>query len=146
MLIRPMLVSDIENIAYVERECFKDCWSVDLIRAMYQNSYDFVELAEDGGKIAAYANLRILGDEAELMRIAVLKDRRQEGISKLLIKRIFRIGIEKEASIIRLEVRSENFPAISLYKKFRFIQNGIRKSYYSNPTEDAILMEKYLKN
>ena len=146
MLIRPMLVSDIENIAYVERECFKDCWSVDLIRAMYQNSYDFVELAEDGGKIAAYANLRILGDEAELMRIAVLKDRRQEGISKLLIKRIFRIGIEKEALIIRLEVRSENFPAISLYKKFGFIQNGIRKSYYSNPTEDAILMEKYLKN
>ena len=113
---------------------------------MYKNSYDFIEMAQESTKTIGYANIRILDPEAELMRLAVLKERRNEGTAQLLLNKILLICKCKGVSVVRLEVRRDNEPATALYKKFGFVQNGIRKDYYSHPTEDAILMEKILNN
>lgn len=141
-----MLAEDIKDIAYIEKECFKEPWSEKMIEEMYKNSYDFIEMAQECTKTIGYANIRILDPEAELMRLAVLKERRNEGTAQLLLNKILLICKCKGVSVVRLEVRRDNEPATALYKKFGFVQNGIRKDYYSHPTEDAILMEKILNN
>ena len=80
---------------------------------------------------------------ADIIDVAVHNDFRRQGIGeKLLIEMLYEC---KKQSVfeVNLEVRKSNAPAIRLYKKLGFVENGIRKKYYQN-TEDALLMQKLL--
>ena len=90
-------------------------------------------------KLAGFALLRCF-DDAELIRIAVDTKQRRHGIGERLLDNLLQEARTREIHNIFLEVRSSNVPAIRLYEKAGFINAGIRKGYYSNPTEDAIIM------
>ena len=76
----------------------------------------------------------------ELYKIAVLPELRQKGLGSEIMEHLKRIARSSEEKRIILEVRESNAPAIALYDKFGFTVDGVRKNYYKNPTENAILM------
>ena len=90
--------------------------------------------------VIGYANFRFLAGEGELMRIAVLPEHRGCGESKKLMDRLEISAKEKEAPDLTLEVRAGNTPAINLYKSYGFQAEAVRKNYYQNPVEDALIM------
>lgn len=141
MWIRPMLKSDIKGIYNIEKSCFTDAWSIQTITDMYGAVYDKVAIAEDNNELIAYIDWRQNEFEAELLRIAVLKEYRGRGVSKRLMEYMLTaVGEACKDKKVFLEVRKNNNIARELYNKYGFEEIGIRKAYYSNPTDDAILM------
>ena len=84
-------------------------------------------------------------DYAEIMNIVVRKKYRRNGIGEKLLQELINLSMKKNLENIELEVNSNNKPAINLYKKFGFKEVGLRKKYYNN-VDDAILMQKNIKN
>ena len=96
--------------------------------------------------VCGFAVARVIADEWEVENVVVASDSQQKGIGGLLLRDLIERAQRHRATRILLEVRESNVPAIALYKKHGFLQDGIRQSYYSNPTEDAILFSLSLKN
>ena len=90
--------------------------------------------------ILGFAGIWFMADEAHLANIAVREANRQQGIGELLLISIIKLAIERSARFITLEVRSTNKAAQSLYEKYGFVEVGIRRAYYTDNREDAVLM------
>jgi ribosomal-protein-alanine N-acetyltransferase len=99
---------------------------------------------ENDGLILGYLFYSIALDEMELLTIAVDEKFRRKGYAKKLIEEMLRRAHEKKARSIFLEVRVSNSGAQALYKSFGFLPAGIRKGYYKDNGEDAIVMKKVL--
>lgn len=138
MWIRPAQNKDMEVIGELEKACLPpgDVWSEALISNMFSNSYDKIYVLEDEDEIRGYINTRDMGGDVDLMSICVSPTYRRRGYASLLMERILTDPYKQ----IILEVRESNEPAISLYEKFGFEKYARRAEYYSNPTEDAIIM------
>ena len=95
-------------------------------------------------KVAGFLILSTVLDEAEILEVAVLENLRRCGLGSELMDEIFGWCAKNEISKIFLEVRESNFPARTYYKKFGFVENGLRKNYYREPVENAVLMSKEL--
>lgn len=78
--------------------------------------------------------------EADIYLVAVVKEHQQKGIAQQLFKKLIEQAQERKLEKIFLEVRASNNPAYQLYRKLGFQEIGRRKNYYSQPTEDAIMM------
>lgn len=131
---------DIPKIAEIERLCFTTPWSEEAFASQLTSNPVFKALIVDGD-IAGYAiiDTQIL-PESELFNIAVSPEYRGKGLSKLLMDSALEDARKRGAETVLLEVRASNAAAIALYEKYGFVQNGVRKGYYSCPKEDAILM------
>ena len=86
----------------------------------------------------------VILDEAHITNVAVLPEYRKQGIGEKMMREILRIAKEHGAVAMTLEVRPSNAPALALYHKFGFVSEGIRKQYYEDNGEDAIIM--WLRN
>lgn len=127
----------LDIILNIEKECFSDAWSKDNIELMLNSDFDKILIVDK----SAYINYRIMYEEAELMRIAVLKNSRNKSYaSTLMFKMIEDLKAENIKRCL-LEVRASNKAAISLYEKYDFKIIGKRKEYYTNPIEDAFIMQ-----
>ena len=92
--------------------------------------------------VQGFVILRRMGDEAELLQIAVDKAMRRLGLADKLMLAALRYSLENELGSIFLEVRSSNEAAIALYKKHGFKPVSSRKDYYIDPVEDAVVMKR----
>ena len=101
-------------------------------------------VAEQGGCVVGFVCFRMLGEEAELLNLAVLPSFRGQGIGAFLVKQTLLEVAEKGAGRIFLEVRDANFPALRLYERLGFEQVGQRPGYYANPPADALLLQRRL--
>ena len=139
--ILPATAVHLPQIAALERICFPaDPWSEDLFRAALDDPRTAVVLAEEeDGSVLGYAVLSAVLDEGSLDNIAVAPASRRRGVADALLSALTGFG-RKYLSVLLLEVRASNAPAIALYKKHGFVPVGRRKNYYSAPREDAILM------
>ena len=99
--------------------------------------------SEKDGIVAGYCALRVLADEGEIQRIAVLPSWRRHGIAKSLMEAMIQVSKEKGAVQMSLEVRESNTGARKLYENYGFIQEAVRKNYYENPVENACIMWKH---
>ena len=79
-------------------------------------------------------------DEGDITNVSVKKDRQNHGIGKLLVQELIRKTEEMGVSRLFLEVRESNERAIHVYEKAGFVKNGLRKNYYEDPAEHAVLM------
>lgn len=140
-MIRRFKSGDEKYIALIERECFSSPWSENAVLESCANKTTYL-IAEEDGRVVGYAGLQIILDEGYVTNIAVTKDFRGKGIGKSLVVALSGLAYEKGLAFISLEVRQSNLPAISLYKKCGFSGVGIRKNFYSAPTEDAIILTK----
>ena len=140
--IRQMKVEDAAAIAEMEHQTFSDAWSEKAILDTLRNPKTICLVAEKIGKIVGYCIVYTADDEADIARIAVLKESRRFGIASELIHALDVICWENQIQIIMLDVRVSNEDARAFYEKHGFTQDGIRENYYKSPMEDAILMSR----
>ena len=140
--IRQMKVEDAAAIAEMEHQTFSDAWSEKAILDTLRNPKTICLVAEKIGKIVGYCIVYTADDEADIARIAVLKESRRFGVASELIHALDVICWEDQIQIIMLDVRVSNDDARAFYEKHGFTQDGIRENYYKNPIEDAILMSR----
>lgn len=94
----------------------------------------------NGHNILGYAAMWLMVDEAHITSIAVRETHRRRGIGELLLTSIIDLATELEAQIVTLEVRTSNLSAQALYEKYGFSRVGLRRGYYSDDGEDALIM------
>jgi len=144
--IRYMEIDDIERVAAIDREIFPDSWSeTGLFSYLIRNDTVFL-VAEDGDGIAGYCGCQCAADEADIITVAVMSGKRRAGIGRELLYELICLAKAHGAANIYLEVRTGNEPAKALYRDFGFTELGIRKGYYSDPTEDAVTMKYEIKH
>jgi ribosomal-protein-alanine N-acetyltransferase len=90
--------------------------------------------------IVGFSGIWMIADEAHLTNIAVRQQYRGKGLGELLVIATVDLALEFEASFMTLEVRASNLAAQSLYQKYGFTQMGVRRGYYLDNREDAIIM------
>jgi ribosomal-protein-alanine N-acetyltransferase len=90
--------------------------------------------------IIGFSGIWMIADEAHLTNIAVREQYRGKGLGELLVIATIDLAIEHKASFMTLEVRASNLVAQSLYQKYGFTQMGVRRGYYLDNREDAIIM------
>lgn len=140
MEIRRTHPNDIDMIADAEEQIFSDPWtSSDILKEISREGSMCYSALKDG-KIIAYIIGRVIPPEGEIYRIATLPDHRGRGVAWRLMD--FAVKTERGLGLenLFLEVRKNNTPARSFYKSYGFTEIGIRKNYYKNPTDDAVVM------
>lgn len=141
-MIRRMESLDLEQVAELEKVCFSESWSYGLLEAGVHSPYDVYYVYEQDGRILGYCNLRLLAGEGEVQRIAVLPEYRRLGLARKMMEAMVDYARENMAVSISLEVRESNLPARKLYETYGFTAEAVRRGYYHNPFEDAVIMWK----
>lgn len=142
-MIKKMTINDvdyIEQIFNLEKDIFKNSAfskesTENLVKA--DNSFIYAYLVDE--KVCGYLMVLDSIDVYEILAIATVEEYRNKGIAQELLDKI-------KTKDIFLEVRKSNEKAINFYKKNNFKQISIRKGYYSDPTEDAIIMKMEVNN
>ncbi len=127
-------------VAEIEKLCFSTPWSEATISSEIKSGFSDFFGAFSEEKLAGYIGGRTVAGETEIFNVAVSPEFRRKGIAKALIGKFIETVRKKETQVIFLEVRASNLPAIALYEKNGFVFCGLRKNYYTNPTENALLM------
>lgn len=139
-----LTIKDIDEILNINRLSFKTPWSREsLIKELDDNSFARYVVAKKDGLVLGYGGLWIIVDEAHVTNIAVHPEYRGIGIGNMLMDAMIDICRLELVVGITLEVRASNVAAQNLYKKFGFIQEGIRKGYYEDNHEDALILWKH---
>lgn len=139
-----MTDKDVMSVYELERECFSVPWSIKSISEELQNANARFLLAEINGETVGYVGSYFVSGEVYITNVAVKNKYRRKGVAVGLLSELIDLAIEAESEFVSLEVRCSNTPAISLYGKLGFGKIGIRKNFYENPREDALIMTKYL--
>ncbi|MBI4464368.1 MAG: ribosomal protein S18-alanine N-acetyltransferase [Acidobacteria bacterium] len=103
-------------------------------------------VAEEQEQLAGFVCFRVLGNEAELLNLAVLPGARRQGVGSRLLEAALDKAAEAGATKMFLEVRDTNGEALRLYERWGFRRCGRRVGYYTNPPADALLLVRYLKS
>lgn len=141
--IRQMKEKDVEQVEQLEKQCFSVPWSENILKDGLNSRFDTYLVWEKDGIIAGYCALRVLADEGEIQRIAVLPSWRRHGIAKSLMEAMIQVSKDKGAVQMSLEVRESNTGARKLYENYGFVQETVRKNYYEDPVENACIMWKH---
>ncbi|CAM3623710.1 ribosomal protein S18-alanine N-acetyltransferase [Marinicrinis lubricantis] len=139
--IRKMKLEDIPVICEIEQECFTAPWSAEAFHhELIQNHFAHYYILEVNGAIAGYGGMWIIMDEAHVTNIAVRGKYRGKGCGELLLRKLQQSAVALGSVRMTLEVRVSNEVAQNLYRKLGFREAGIRKNYYSDNQEDALIM------
>ena len=142
MRILQMTADHVSQVAGLEKICFSDPWSEKSVASELTNPLSLWLVALEGERVAGYVGSQSVMGESDMMNVAVHPDFRRQGVGELLVKELIAALAQKENTCLTLEVRASNSPAISLYEKLGFAQVGLRKNYYRNPKEDALILRK----
>ena len=134
--------SHVAQVAALEKICFSDPWSENSVASELKNPLSCWLVAEEDGKIAGYVGSQTVIDESDMMNVAVHPNHRRKGIAEALVAELVGALKKRESHCLTLEVRASNEPAKALYEKLGFTQVGLRKNYYRNPKEDALILRK----
>lgn len=145
IIIRPMTIDDVDEVYVVEEDCFVDPWSKESIRKELKNNLARYLVAQLDDKIVGYVGVWFVVDEGHITNVAVHSDYRGKKVGDKLVKQMVELCKENNIVAMTLEVRASNIVAQNLYKKYGFKMGGIRKEYYSDNKEDAIIMWNQLK-
>lgn len=143
-IFRKMIEQDVESIAKLEQDIFADAWTAQGIYETFCQQQAFVTVAEEDGQVVGYCILYYVMDEGEIARIAVDKKMRRQGLGNGLLNYTFACCREKQISRILLDVRETNESARRFYQTHGFEEDGIRKNFYEQPKENAVLMSRDL--
>lgn len=145
---------DIPKVKQIEIESGLSPWTETDYSLEIKRKESLFFVAEDKRRVVGFIVARLimnydyclLPNEIEIYNIAVTKDFRRKNIASALLKEVLRIGFEKGFVKSFLEVRKSNVRAQNFYKKHSFKISGERKSFYTNPQEDAVLMSRFIKS
>lgn len=140
-----MSLEDIDQVCEIENLSFKTPWSRESFEEeLSRNNLARYIVAKAGGKVVAYGGMWIVLDEAHITNIAVHPEYRGRGLGEKVTRELLKTAEESGAVRVTLEVRASNDIARKLYNKLGFADNGVRKGYYADTGDDAIIMWKEL--
>lgn len=139
--IEKMNESHLDDVAEIENVCFSHPWSRTDLEAQLSIDTSHFIVASLNGRAVGYMGLQIFSGEGYVTNVAVLPEYRRRGIAEALIA----AQMKNDMRFITLEVRKSNAAAIALYEKSGFENVGIRPKFYTDPTEDAVIMTKYFE-
>ena len=140
-LIRRMTIDDVPQVHAIEQATFPLPWSLaDFTYEMTSNPVARYVVAEQEGVLLGFAGAHIILDEGHITNVAVIKEARGHGLGRLLMDALMQLAANLGARYLTLEVRASNAAAVALYQSFGFIKVSVRKKYYEDNGEDALLM------
>lgn len=142
MEVRYMCEKDLEQVSEIEKEVFSIPWSLEAFQDSLLLKHTIYLVAAEGDKVLGYCGMYHVMNEGEIVNVAVAPEFRRQQVAKKLLEFLFFESVKREIDSFFLEVRESNAPAIGLYESFGFEQVGIRKNFYEQPRENAIVMWK----
>ena len=140
--IREAVEEDIPRIQEIERGSISPPWSHGGLLAEIFRDNSFFALAVDADTVVGFIILRHTADEGDLFQLAVDAAYRRRGVADALMDKALEWGWGRGIVVVYLEVRKSNNAAIALYEKHGFKKSGLRKRYYIDPVEDAVVMTR----
>ena len=144
LTFEPMLIKDLHEVYFIEQSVFSYHWNYRNFMSSVAQEDDGWVMRNEAGKLIGYFILQEIVDEMHLLKIAVDRNFHGQGYGRLLMDKAVEVAREAEMESVLLEVRSSNEPAVELYKKTGFATIGVRKGYYVDPKEDALVMRLML--
>ena len=139
--VRPMVMTDVDGVMAVEHDSFLTPWSRSAFEEeLAQNRLARYIVAVENDEIVGYAGTWLVINEAHVTNVAVSGQRRREGIGRLLMQNLMELARDNDMESMTLEVRVSNAAARHLYEQLGFVEAGIRKNYYSETKEDALIL------
>ena len=141
MEIRLATIEDAHAIYEIEQQSFSVPWRLESVLAELEGAANklYMVICEEN-HIVGYAGAWLVYDEGQITNIAVLPSARGKGYGSKLTKQLIDECFSRGMHEIFLEVRISNLAALAMYRNLGFSVKGIRKEYYSEPTEDAYIM------
>ncbi|MCL6611035.1 MAG: ribosomal protein S18-alanine N-acetyltransferase [Peptococcaceae bacterium] len=141
-----MLPEHLDQVMAIELKSFPIPWSHrTFMFEVTENDFAFYIVALLNGRVAGYAGMWIVLDEAHVTNVAVHPELRGRGVGRALMTELLGRAAVLGADRITLEVRVSNRAARSLYKSLGFVEKGLRRKYYSDNNEDAVIMWLHFK-
>ena len=139
--VRLMRVDDLDGVMDVEMDSFQTPWSRSAFEEeLVKNRLARYLVALENGTVVGYAGTWLVINEAHVTNVAVSGSRRREGIGRLLMEKMMEFAHDSGMDSMTLEVRVSNEAARNLYQQLGFVEAGIRKNYYSETKEDALIL------
>ncbi|MEA5013680.1 MAG: ribosomal protein S18-alanine N-acetyltransferase [Candidatus Limiplasma sp.] len=139
--IRRMTAGDVDQVHALEAATFSTPWSREsFLDEMEKNQCARYLVAEREGKILAYAGAWMIFEEGHITNVAVAADQRGRGLGKAITRALMQYAANLGVQYMTLEVRKSNLVAQGLYQSLGFAALGVRKRYYEDNGEDALLM------
>jgi ribosomal-protein-alanine N-acetyltransferase len=134
--------ADLQDVAALEAASFSNPWSRDMLARDLRNaSISRVYVMRDhAGRLVGFCACWFLADELHINTLAVTRDERRRGHATRLLRFVFGEAIEAGVQRATLEVRRSNDAALKLYGRLGFTVRGVRRNYYGNPDEDALVL------
>jgi ribosomal-protein-alanine N-acetyltransferase len=138
--VRRMGHADIDRVLSIEKACFRSPWSRSGFETEIEKKSGFPFVFVDRNRVVGYVIAWKVADEMHIANLAVHPRWRRRGIGETLLEHV--LSLTRNCSWIGLEVRRSNAPALRLYRTLGFKEAGIRKGYYADEMEDAVIMVK----
>lgn len=132
----------LEAIAALEKLCFSTPWTYENLEEELHNDTAYFFVALDDNKLIGYIGVSVVADSCYVNNIAVYPEYRRQGVGTALIKMASLTADVMGTDFISLEVRESNYPAIALYRSLGFEEMGMRRDFYRQPRENALIMTK----
>lgn len=142
IIITDMTLEHLADICEISLFSFPIPWSYDSFKNELKNKLASYLVVVKENKVIAYGGIWVIFDECHITNIAVHPASRCYGIGSILLKNLLDKAYSRGAKEITLEVRVSNLSAQSLYRNAGFVEEGIRKNYYADNKEDALIMWK----
>lgn len=140
-IIREASIEDIDFIYEIEKNSFQTPWSKESFEnELNNNKFAYYYVLELEHKIVGYAGMWVILDEAHITNIAIIPFARGKKLGEILLRYLMEMAKSVGADKMTLEVRASNYIAQGLYNKLNFKKAGIRKNYYADTVEDAVIM------
>ena len=138
--IRPLELADLDAIESIEQRAYPTPWSRSMFASELAKPTSICLGAYDGAELVGYVINSRYVDAWHVMNVAVDPDRHRRGVATALLERLFELTADDERRGYTLEVRVSNEGAIRLYQRLGFEPRGIRRGYYTDNREDAVIM------
>ena len=135
-----MTVEDLDQVVEIERALMAPPWTREGFFSFMTRDQALFFVVEEKNRVLGYLGMLTVLDEADITNVVVARDRQGEGIGFFMLDGAMRLAMERGVGVFHLEVRAGNTPALRLYERAGFVRDGLRKDYYTEPSEDAILM------
>jgi ribosomal-protein-alanine N-acetyltransferase len=140
LVIEPMRPADLDEVDAIERHSFKTPWPAQVFLDELAREWARVDVAREAARVVGFCNYWLVKDEVHLLAIATHPDRRRAGIGRRLMDHLLSLARARASTLVTLEVRRTNRPAITLYEQLGFTPVGLRRAYYAEDSEDALVM------
>lgn len=143
--IRPLVEEDLGRVMEIENVAFSTPWKEATFRGLLRRTDTDLLGAERDGRLIGYAVCWTVVDQSELGNVAVAPEARGGGVGRALVEAVIRRIRERGSRECYLEVRESNLVAQGLYRDLAFQVVGRRRAYYALPTEDALVMRRFVE-